>query len=81
MQQQLVSFTNNLKQEQILRNYRSEYDKNRGKLAQRTGNLAGQTIERLESREAELERLATKLLRRAFICILIKDVTRTLLQR
>ena len=62
-QQQLVSFTNNFKQEQLLHKYRSEHDRIRGELAQRNGNLAGQTIERLESCKAELERLASKLLR------------------
>ena len=62
VQQQLVSYANNLKQKQILHK-RSAYDRIRGELAQRSGNLAGQTVERLESRKAKLERLASKLLR------------------
>ena len=62
--QQLVTFTNNLKQKQLLHNYRSEHDRIRGELAQRNGSLAGQAINRLEHRKTELEHLAAKLLKK-----------------
>ena len=64
LQQQLVTFTNNLKQKQLLHNYRSEYDRIRGELAQRPHRLAGETMTRLEQRKTELEHLAAKLLKK-----------------
>ena len=64
VRQQLVTCTNNLKQKQLLHNYRSEYDRVGGELAQRPQKLAGETLNRLEQRKAELEGLAAKLLRK-----------------
>jgi len=43
--------------------YRSEYDRIRGELSKRNGNLVGATMQRLENRKTELEHLASKRLK------------------
>jgi len=63
-QEHLITFTNNLKMKQMMNNYRSEYDRIRGELSKRPGNLASATIQRLETRKTELEHLASKLLKK-----------------